>query len=101
MNTLLETVFSPSVSLFPPKLVHIINKNNSCIFWHKIIWTSKWILTAIVVFLLIEVKHREQEKSQLQICAVNIVDTNYQGRFSTSNIFSASVISQVNSSLVM
>lgn len=101
MNTLLEKVFFPSVSLPPQKLVHIINKNNNCIFWHKIIWTSKWILTAIVVFLLIEVKHREQEKFQLQICTVNIVDTNYQGWFSTSNIFSASIISQVNSSLVM
>ena len=89
--------------LFPffLRLVYIIDKNNSCIRRHKTVWNSKWILIAIIVFLLIEVKHREQEHFQLNICAVIIVDSNSQDWFSTSNIFSASLISLFSGSLVM
>lgn len=102
MNTMIEKIFSFSF-LFPffLRLVYIIDKNNSCIRRHKTVWNSKWILIAIIVFLLIEVKHREQEHFQLNICAVIIVDSNSQDWFSTSNIFSASLISLFSGSLVM
>lgn len=86
MNTMIEKVFSFSFCFFFfLRLVYIIDKNNSCIHRHKTLWNSKWILIAIIVFLLIEVKHREQEHFQLKIWAVIIVDSNSQDWFSTSN----------------